>query len=55
MASRPWPPSHAPSNDSHIRNEDPFEVVTLNELQQGGLYIVKIKHVTIALFQGKHD
>ncbi|KAG1470835.1 hypothetical protein G6F56_002458 [Rhizopus delemar] len=52
MASRPWPPSHAPSNDSHIRNEDPFEVVTLNELQQGGLYIVKIKHVTIALFQG---
>jgi hypothetical protein len=53
----PWPTSHAPTNGSiksaHSNSEDCLGLVTLSELKQGELYIIKIKLVTIALFQGK--
>ncbi|KAI9243707.1 hypothetical protein BY458DRAFT_530382 [Sporodiniella umbellata] len=55
MTTRTWPSSHSPTNEQSIRDEDNFDVVTLSELQQGELYIVKIKLVTIALFQGWQD
>ncbi|KAG1231056.1 hypothetical protein G6F35_001760 [Rhizopus arrhizus] len=55
----PWPTSHAPTNGSiksaHSNSEDCLGLVTLSELKQGELYIIKIKLVTIALFQGWQD
>lgn len=54
-----WPSSHAPkyaSNESTRTasiHEETLDHVSTNELQQGELYILKIKLIAIALFQGK--
>lgn len=52
-----WPNSHAPKNVAESTktssiHEESLELVSLNELQQGELYIIKIKLIAIALFQG---
>lgn len=50
-----WPTSHTPSPESvktSSIHEEYLDVVPLNELQQGELYIIKIKLIAIALFQG---
>jgi hypothetical protein len=54
-----WPSSHAPkyaSNESTKTasiHEETLDHVPTNQLQQGELYIIKIKLIAIALFQGK--
>ncbi|CAO3623782.1 unnamed protein product [Mucor hiemalis] len=53
-----WPTSHTPSPESvktSSIHEEYLDVVPLNELQQGELYIIKIKLIAIALFQGWDD
>jgi hypothetical protein len=50
-----WPSSHAPkysSNESTSIHEESLDHVSTNQLQQGELYILKIKLIAIALFQG---
>lgn len=52
-----WPTSHAPKNTTESVktssvHEEALDLVQINELQQGQLYIVKIKLIAIALFQG---
>lgn len=53
-----WPNSHAPkvtpeSTKSSSIHEESLELVSFNDLQQGELYIIKIKLIAIALFQGE--
>lgn len=56
-----WPNSHAPkaasakSTNTTSIYEESLDQVTLNELQQGELYILKIKLIVVALFQGWND
>ncbi|GAA5803403.1 hypothetical protein HPULCUR_008883 [Helicostylum pulchrum] len=55
-----WPTSHAPKNTTESVktssvHEEALDLVPINELQQGQLYIVKIKLIAIALFQGWDD
>lgn len=50
-----WPSSHVrpeSTTTSEIHEEIP-DILTMDELQQGELYLVKSKLVVIALFQGK--
>lgn len=52
-----WPNSHAPkttpeSMKTSSIHEESLDLVSFNDLQQGELYIVKIKLIAIALFQG---
>ncbi|KAI7888363.1 uncharacterized protein EV154DRAFT_518040 [Mucor mucedo] len=55
-----WPNSHAPkatpeSTKTSSIHEESLELVSFNDLQQGELYIIKIKLIAIALFQGWDD
>lgn len=56
-----WPNSHAPksapaeSTNATSIHEEYLDQVTLNEMQQGELYILKIKLIAVALFQGWDD
>ncbi|KAI8073743.1 hypothetical protein BDF21DRAFT_495411 [Thamnidium elegans] len=55
-----WPTSHAPKNTTESVktssiHEESLDLVPTNELQQGQLYIIKIKLIAIALFQGWDD
>lgn len=50
-----WTPSTATSRNqvvSPLSQETPFVNVAHDKLQQGGLYILKIKQVSLALFEG---
>jgi hypothetical protein len=49
-----WPASHDPidNNSTQSENEECLDLISLNDLRQGELYIIKIKLITIALFQG---
>lgn len=49
-----WPASHDPIDNSSTQseNEECLDLISLNDLRQGELYIIKIKLITIALFQG---
>lgn len=55
-----WPNAHAPKTPAESTtapsvHEEALDHVTLNELQQGELYILKIKLIVVALFQGWDD
>ncbi|KAK4514685.1 uncharacterized protein ATC70_002286 [Mucor velutinosus] len=55
-----WPNAHAPKTPAESitgssAHEEALDHVTLNELQQGELYILKIKLIVVALFQGWDD
>ncbi|KAI9340611.1 hypothetical protein BD770DRAFT_399570 [Pilaira anomala] len=55
-----WPTSHAPKpNNESIKtssiHEESLDLVQINDLQQGQLYIIKIKLIAIGLFQGWDD
>lgn len=64
-----WPNNHAPqqhqikhnhpsksesTNSPASVHEESLDLVSTNDLQQGELYIIKIKLIAIALFQGKN-
>ncbi|KAL7330644.1 hypothetical protein PS15p_205555 [Mucor circinelloides] len=55
-----WPNAHVPrtpaeSTTTPSVHEESLDHVTLNELRQGELYILKIKLIVVALFQGWDD
>jgi hypothetical protein len=56
-----WTPSSSPSHSTSARahaipplsNDAPFVNIHHEKLQQGALYIIKIKQVSLAMFEGK--
>lgn len=52
-----WTPSTTTSRNQFVQplsQEAPFTIVPHDKLQQGGLYILKIKQVSLALFEGMY-
>jgi hypothetical protein len=55
-----WTPSSSPSGSERriasippLSNDAPFVHVHHDKLQQGSLYIIKIKQVSLAMFEGQ--